>query len=101
SVSERRRRARADDLARNRADAAEAVGAAAFKVVGITGPQDAALGVDCNLQPPTDDDAPFLTIMHERHTTRVGPRFIAFFQDLQRPPDEIFSHLAIRDPALA
>src|SRR5205085_4595095 len=84
SGSERRRGAGADHLARLVADAAEAVRAAAFEIVGIAGAEDAPLAVDGHFQPARDDDAAFLAVMHQRHAAGVAAGSVMFVQDLQR-----------------
>src|SRR5262245_31474414 len=99
--SERRRRAGADHLARLVADAAEAVRAAAFEIIGVAGPEDAALAVDCHFQPAGDDDAAFLAVMHQRHAAGVAAGAVTLMQDLQRAAEQAVADLQIGDRLLA
>src|SRR5262245_52043040 len=99
--SERRRRAGADHLARLVADAAEAVRAAAFEVIGVAGSKDAALAVNSHFQPAGDDDAAFLAVMHQRHAAGVAAGAVTLMQDLQRAAEQAVADLQIRDRLLA
>src|SRR5262245_52154301 len=75
--SERRRRTGRDHLAGLRADAAEAVRAAAFEVIGVAGIEDAALVVDGDFEPAGHHDAAFLAVMGQRHAAGVAAGLVA------------------------
>src|SRR6478736_3752680 len=100
-MSECRRRAGADDLARLGADAAEAVGPAALEIIGVAGPEDAALAVNSHFQPAREHDPAFLAIVHQRDAPGVAAGLVALLQDLQAATEQIVTDLAIGDRPLA
>src|SRR5882672_8556150 len=100
-LSKRRRRAGGDHFARFAADAAEAMRAAAFEIIGVAGIEDAAFVVDGDLEPARDHDAAFLAVMSQRHPAGVAARLVALFQDLQAPAEQIVPDLAEGDRLLA
>src|SRR5512133_2831613 len=98
--SERRRRAGRDYFARLAADAAEAVRAAAFEIIGVAGIENAALVVDGHLEPARDHDAAFLAVMGQRHPAGVAAGLVALLENLQAAAEQIVAHLAERDRLL-
>src|SRR6476469_9587326 len=100
-MSECRRRAGADHLAGLGADAAETMRPAAFEIIGVAGPEDAAFAVDRHFQPARENDPAFLAIVHQRDTSGVAAGLVTLLQDLQRPAEQIVADLAIGDRPLA
>src|SRR5215218_2640003 len=74
---------------------------AALEIIGIAGPKDAALALDRHLEPAAENDAALLAIVDQRGTAGVAARFVAFFQDLQRAPEQVLADLPIGDQPLA
>src|SRR2546427_2895080 len=100
-LSKRRRRAGRDHFAGLAANAAEAMRAAAFEIIGVAGIEDAAFVVDGHLEPARDHDAAFLAVMGQRHPAGVAARLVALFQDLQAPAEHGVADLAEGDRLLA
>ena len=91
----------ADDVAWHRADATEPVGAAAFEIIGIPRSKDPALIIDCDLQPPGQDNPAFLAVMHQRHFSSVCAGLIAFLQDLKAAAEQVIADLPVGNRPLA
>src|SRR6478735_1230877 len=97
SPSKRRRRAGTYHFAGFAADAAKAVRAAAFEIIGIAGIEDTAFVVDGHLQPARNHDAAFLAVMRERHPAGVAAGFVALLENLQASAEQIVADLAEGD----
>src|SRR3954464_6541119 len=100
-MSECRWRAGADHLARLGADATEPMRPAAFEIIGVTGPEDAAFAVDRHFQPARKNDPAFLAVMDQRDAPGVAAGLVALLQNLQAAAEQIVADLAVGDRTLA
>jgi len=55
---------------------------AAFEIIGVAGPEDAALAVDRHFQPAGENDPAFFAVMHQRDTSGVAAGLVALLQNL-------------------